>query len=450
MTHKTINVPLSKLYLDNDNPRHNHIDNERDIIAELVKHEQIMPLARDIAEQQDTSPLDNIYVMQHETLKGAYVVHDGNRRVCALKLLADPDKAPTAKQRDQLRQWKAKAGRLPRSVEVVCETDPERVHFWKARKHEGQQGGVGQKNWGSQQKARHAERSGNKNQNALALALLDHAERSGWLTRDEREEVPVTTLTRYLRTQVVRDAIGISDPSELRIHVHESDFERAARTFLEDARRSPDDPLRLSSRTKTTERQAYGADLRTRAPATQRRPSSPHVPKPSTHKEPARKRAKVGSINRATIVNPDFKPRIHGQKLAYRFNELSKLPKEFPLAGAYLLRSFLEHLAHEYAHCFNLGRDGESHKVLGRCVAHLRQALEKDNSPNRVTNILKPLSRAVNQPDARGSFDELGASVHGSIVVTWTELKAVWDSFEECIDLMLNAIDGASGQKRRN
>src|SRR5690606_1175758 len=118
MTYKTVRVPLSKLYLDNDNPRHAHIDNEKDIIAELVRHDQVMALARDVADQRDTSPLDNIYVMAHETIRGGYVVHDGNRRVCALKLLADPDKAPTAKQREQLRKWRAKAGSLPRSIDV--------------------------------------------------------------------------------------------------------------------------------------------------------------------------------------------------------------------------------------------------------------------------------------------------------------------------------------------
>src|SRR5688500_8905980 len=101
-------VDLARVYLDNVNPRHDPIDNEREIIAHLLAREYVKPLARDIAERGSLSPLERLAVIPHPSVRDAYISVEGNRRVCALKLLADPEKAPDESDRRYFRQQAAK------------------------------------------------------------------------------------------------------------------------------------------------------------------------------------------------------------------------------------------------------------------------------------------------------------------------------------------------------
>ena len=96
MTHKTKQVSLSRIYLDNQNPRHDPIDNEPEIVAHLIAHEKVKSLAADIA-IRGTSPLERLAAIPHADKKNFFIAVEGNRRVCALKLLNDPDKAPDRK-----------------------------------------------------------------------------------------------------------------------------------------------------------------------------------------------------------------------------------------------------------------------------------------------------------------------------------------------------------------
>ena len=93
MGHQFLEIRIQKIYLDNNNPRHDPIDNEPSLIAHLVAHEQVKSLAEDIVRQGMMNPLDRLAVIPHLSAKGAFVVAEGNRRLCALKLLHDPDKA---------------------------------------------------------------------------------------------------------------------------------------------------------------------------------------------------------------------------------------------------------------------------------------------------------------------------------------------------------------------
>ena len=89
MTYSVKEVDLGRIYLDNNNPRHDPINNEAEIISHLIANEGVKPLARHIAKAGRTSPLERIAVVAHPKVKGAYVAAEGNRRVCAIKLLAD-------------------------------------------------------------------------------------------------------------------------------------------------------------------------------------------------------------------------------------------------------------------------------------------------------------------------------------------------------------------------
>ena len=91
-------LTVTNLQLDPRNPRlpgANAAMSQRDLIAELVEHENVHGLARSIVEK-GYYPGEALIVVAERGKK--YVV-EGNRRLAALKLLINPDLAPEAEQK---------------------------------------------------------------------------------------------------------------------------------------------------------------------------------------------------------------------------------------------------------------------------------------------------------------------------------------------------------------
>src|ERR1035437_3337912 len=89
-----ITLPVSKLLLDELNPRHRAVTTQEAALAEVIRRAPIklLNLARDIAET-GLSPIDRLIVMKNED-ESKYIVLEGNRRLAALRLLARPEKCP--------------------------------------------------------------------------------------------------------------------------------------------------------------------------------------------------------------------------------------------------------------------------------------------------------------------------------------------------------------------
>ena len=83
-----VQLDVSRLHLDSENPRHDPITDEPEIISRLYGREQVLVLAKNIA-RNGTSPLERMAVVEHPSMPGHFVVVEGNRRLCALKLLRD-------------------------------------------------------------------------------------------------------------------------------------------------------------------------------------------------------------------------------------------------------------------------------------------------------------------------------------------------------------------------
>jgi hypothetical protein len=88
---KTISVV--SLYLDSRNPRIPHISGnakQRDLIAQLIDHDKVYELAKDIVEQ-GYFPTEVLIGVEEN---GKKIIVEGNRRLAALKLLLSPEVAP--------------------------------------------------------------------------------------------------------------------------------------------------------------------------------------------------------------------------------------------------------------------------------------------------------------------------------------------------------------------
>lgn len=200
---------VDRLFLWTENPRHDEVDDEKEAIDRLCKTEDIEEIARDIV-RHGPSPAERLIVYPSDENVGladidkntAFIVAEGNRRVCALKLLRDPDLAP-AKIRDAIIKladgWEPEA-----EMDVVIILDAERRRHWIKRIHDGVQGGKGRKPWTAEQKTRF---SGTR-RNIIAQQLFDYAAGLGLLKPEDRKG-SFSHMARLVGNVLVAEALGL-------------------------------------------------------------------------------------------------------------------------------------------------------------------------------------------------------------------------------------------------
>ena len=431
---------MGKIYLDNENARHDPIDNEPEIIAHLVSHEKVKPLAAHIAKIEATSPLDRVGVFPHPVVKDSFVSAEGNRRLCALKLLSDPDKSPEG-QRTYFRNLSKGMAAAPTHIEVVIFRDRADARPWLELRHEGPQGGIGTVNWNTRAKVRHnlgAEKP--KNPNLLAVALLQYAQKRGLITKEEHDGINVTTVTRFLTNPIFRDALGIASIRDLSIVVDQGEFDRATERFLRDSLKG--DKTGVTSRTNAKQREQYAHKLRKEQIAPTTRLPDPVQLDPLTGKSSqlgAASRGKAGQGNnrnpdkRLHIVQSPFTAHISNKVLVRIYQELREVDcQDHTFAAAYLLRAMIEVSIKLFCRQHGIGTEKIDLAVLiGQvCDKLLAQKAATDKE-------LKPLRVIANNKHGLCAPDTLGSFVHGGSIPTGRDLNRSWDSIEGCMKLIL-------------
>lgn len=253
MTQKILGelVKLARIHLDHENPRHEPYETQEEVIAYLCKDEDVPALARDIS-KHGLNPLEMLALLPGKT-KTTFVAAEGNRRLCALKLLNDPDLAP-ANLRKTFENL-SKTWEPITQVTAVKFENREAVQLWLDRIHQGASGGIGRKDWNADQKARNSGETKNK----TALEILDYAEEAGLITADQRKK-KLTTVQRFFSNSNMREALGIdlTDPDGVARNRPKSDFDKLLRTFISDLL---SDEGKVNSRMNKREIDAYSRTL---------------------------------------------------------------------------------------------------------------------------------------------------------------------------------------------
>jgi hypothetical protein len=252
-----LQIDIDRLFLYEENPRHEPLSSEDAVIEYLCRDEQVFNLARSISEA-GTNPLALMGVVQlpgsgRASTKKTYQAWEGNRRVCAIKLLNDPDRAPADLRKDFARLAATSAHVPFRTVPCVVFDDHDDLRFWMGIIHDGTQGGVGLLDWDSDQKARHFGSSRNK----VALAVLDAAEAMGLIAKEERSG-KLTTAQRFLNRSIVREAIGIDavNPDDVTYNRPLADLKKQLGRFIADLKRN-----KITSRFSADQADTYGRQL---------------------------------------------------------------------------------------------------------------------------------------------------------------------------------------------
>ncbi len=225
-------IPVDRIFLDLSNPRHKPYQTQSEVIEYLCRAEHVFELAKDIA-KIGLNPLE-LFAVVPVPASGrraaiSYVVAEGNRRLCALKLLHDPDLAPASLRKD----FSKLAEKSPEFEEVlgIVFKDKSEANIWLERIHNGPQGGIGRRTWNAEQKTRHF---GDK-KNAVAQGVLDYAEKKGFISPEDRKG-KLTTAQRYLSNPLIREALGIesSNLEDISRTRPEHDFNVVVEKFVGD------------------------------------------------------------------------------------------------------------------------------------------------------------------------------------------------------------------------
>ena len=150
---EVIEVPINQLHFFPQNPRREPMADEDAIRVALCEDEGVVNLAKHVA-AHGLNPLDRIALVAHPKLPGHYVAVEGNRRLCALQLLRDPERAPKPSAKKIFAKLNAEGVSVPASISAVLFAKEDGARTWMSVKHEGEQGGIGTVDWDATQKAR--------------------------------------------------------------------------------------------------------------------------------------------------------------------------------------------------------------------------------------------------------------------------------------------------------
>lgn len=466
-------VSVSHLHLDPQNPRHEPLEGDAEVIAQLCNAEMVAELAQDIAKRGTLSPLDVMGVIPFDGHPGHYITVEGNRRTCALILLADPTRAPSPALQAQLRRL-ASSSKAPTRIKVHVFADRAAAKPWIDLRHLGRQGGVGTLEWDTDQKTRAA---GDNTQttaraNTLALAVLDRLVQAGQLSTTQRAKVRLTTITRYLGTPGVRAILGLGSASELMFtHAHEEVMAALRRLVLDSIEPQGAGVFAVNSRAGSADRLAYANQLKSTGitPVTPLPPSgisvdpSEYVPldvPPETTGAPANSASANEEVLSTASTTPDERPNSSDKKrsatdpaklrtlfdrsflveskdpvlLRLRQEALSLPLDEYAFSGNYLLRAIVEQVMVLFAKKrgkFNPGMTDQ--KLTTVCAIELKEIL----GPGKAVSVLEKASGNQATPY---SLNSLGNAIHGGIIPTKKDLRAYADTWRPALRAMLDTL----------
>lgn len=228
---------IADLRLDGLNPRLEPATGEREIIAAIIEEQgdKLLNLADDIA-TYGLSPIEGLLVIQGP--RSSYIVVEGNRRVAALKLLANPGLTDRAAYADRFRAI-AKGKEPPTSVAIIVAPGRADAKHWQDLRHAGEMDGRGTVRWSAEAVQRFRRTPGNDADRGIRFAeAIQKAFPANVALQEDLRAVRrdrITTLGRLAKDPTYRDRGGfeITDAG-LVVHHPEELVERGIARVLHD------------------------------------------------------------------------------------------------------------------------------------------------------------------------------------------------------------------------
>ena len=211
-------IALSQIDLDTENPRHDKLGSQIEIIDWMTSGNskvgnKVLNLAKDIV-AYGLNPGERLFVIRNNRDENRFIVIEGNRRIAALKLIKNPDSAPSDKWKKKFEQVITDDYTPIKKVPCVVFPDRESADHFIEIKHLGESDGAGVVPWDAIQKTRHEQRKSGSSRYSGALALLGYVQESELFNEDVKEaaskpDFPISTLQRLVSAKDFRDFWGV-------------------------------------------------------------------------------------------------------------------------------------------------------------------------------------------------------------------------------------------------
>lgn len=202
-------IAVGDLLLDVRNPRFPTVkENQVHAIQGMVEAQggKILALAEDI-QKFGLNPSESFIVVQDSD--SGYIVLEGNRRLCAIRLLENPlisINKYSPKNRGILLNLSASYIMKPvDSVFCVVFEDSFSADHWIQLRHQGESGGAGIVKWGAAESSRYGERFGKKE---VHMQIIDLLVEKGLISTEQQLKIPVTSFRRIVEQRYIRDTLG--------------------------------------------------------------------------------------------------------------------------------------------------------------------------------------------------------------------------------------------------
>ena len=315
-------IKIEDLLVNPKNFRFDPVANQKEAINIMINKmkQKVKKQAEDIA-KYGLNPIETLAVTK--TYNGKYIVHEGNRRLTAIKLIDNPRIIPLDKKTKLFFQkLKENYGEnLPSQIECTVFSQEQETHHWIQLKHTGENDGAGVVRWN------------NKQQGRFEAYITDTKPKKHIQVQNfmETNEIPFqgysTTLQRLINNPDVRKKIGIYfENGDLKYKSKQTAIDNLNR--ISSAMKKPDFTVRKLEHVKDIKKWINGilSDELQSTAVTRR-------------KERIVKR----TTKRSTLIPQDFAISISHQRIDSICKELKKLDiDKYTNAVAVLFRVFLE------------------------------------------------------------------------------------------------------------
>ena len=381
-------LKIGDLLVNNDNPRYESVESQREAIEVMIREQDIklVELGKHIVEH-GLSPIDTVLVRPSGKL---WVVQEGNRRITALKLLANPSLVPEDLKNIH-RAFRGLAAdvdtHLLENIPCVYCDDEKEANEWIRLKHTGENAGAGTVRWDGQQSGRFSLLTSEKPDPKMTFLeeLKSHPEVPNEL-RNQIPKILKTNFERLISDPNIRYFCGISyknekyeiqQPVSDRFLLMISDLigdklfvsriyhkeDRAA--YIEDVSKRLENPRVIDSSSAKHETKDEGnynsCDQAKTASVSEQ--SNMIVPRIKNMK-------KSYPVDRNTIIPSSYSLPIDAGRISIIFRELKKLPlDQFPNAAAVLFRVFVELTVDNFIERKGLKRINNSQELNKKIIA---------------------------------------------------------------------------------
>lgn len=443
-------IKLTNLCVNTNNPRFESQASQKEAMERIVEDQKgkLVTLAADILEH-GLNPMDMILVSPMDGVR--FIVLEGNRRVTALKLMANPmligDSFSSIRKRF-IKLVEGKDISKLKSIQCLVEEDDAQANLWIKRKHAGELGGVGTVSWTSLQIQRFD--ANNDGKTSDTLQIIDFLSKSADTTDDFKgrlNSLNTTNLSRLIADPDVRSNLGIDkENGSLYSSVSKETVVRNLTTLIEGIM-SPGFTVKQIYNKERRKEYVNSLGLRAvdgceNAEVWSLNDSS-DAPASHPGKTTVKKASPTRSNLRASLIPGKFDLPIENPRIRQILEELKHTSmRQSPNAVAVLFRVFLELSVDSFIDEHSLFAKGitsasDEKNLIGKCSRVIEYLRTNDLLSK---NELKGIQHELKDETSVFSIDSLNAFVHNmhfspkedSLRIGWDNVQpffeAVWNN----------------------